>query len=155
MKKIALGQTIGIFANVAVLIGVLLLVYELNQNRMMMQAQTRHSVAEMLISMLALEIGDPGIAEIQVKNRSGEELTLVELERFQLLQEAYWRYRENVHYQYRNGLYDEDEYLALRTVWLSDVNADELRRSIYCESLIIRALPLANEINSLMERPCE
>ena len=155
MKKIDLGRTVTILANLGVLTGILLLVYELNQNREMMQAQTRHSVAEMLVNLLALEIGDPGIAAIQSKHNSGEELTPVETERFVLLQEAYWRYRENVHYQYRNGLYDEDEYLALRAVWLRDVDTDELRRSIYCDSLINRSLPLAAEINSLMERPCE
>ena len=155
MKRIDLGQTITILANLGVLIGILLLVYELAQNREMVQAQTRNSVAEMVVNLLALEAGDPGIAEIMVKLGSGRPLTRGEMERFQVLQWAYWRYRENVHYQYRNGLYDEDEYLALRAVWLRDVNADETRRAIYCESLFQRSPALADEINGLMERPCE
>ena len=40
MKKIDLGQTLGILANVGVVFGILLLAYELNQNRQMMEAQT-------------------------------------------------------------------------------------------------------------------
>jgi len=154
MKRIDLGQTVTILANLGVLIGILLLVYELGQNREMVRAQTRSSVAEMLINLLALEVGDPGIAEIQVKVGSGEPLTPVEMERFQVLQWAYWRYRENVHYQYRNGLYDEDEYLALRAAWLNDVDTDEIRRAIYCESLYLRSPALADEINGLMAQPC-
>jgi hypothetical protein len=38
MKKIDLGQTIGLFANVAVSVGVPLLNYELKQNLMIMRA---------------------------------------------------------------------------------------------------------------------
>ncbi len=41
MRKLDLGQTVGILANVGVLIGVLLLVYELSLNRHIVEAQTR------------------------------------------------------------------------------------------------------------------
>jgi len=37
MKKIEFGQAIAVFANIGVLVGILLLAYELNQNRQMMQ----------------------------------------------------------------------------------------------------------------------
>jgi len=156
MKKIDLGQAIGILANLGVLVGILLLVYELAQSREMMRAQTRNSVAEMVVNLLALEASDPGIAELQVKRRAGEPLTAVEGERFDVLQAAYWRYRENVHYQYRNGLHDEDEYLALRAVWLRDLDTDELTRALYCQSQSLGEQPqaFAGEINALMVRPC-
>lgn len=155
MKKLDFGQAITVLANLGVLIGILLLVYELAQNREMIRGQTRNSVAEMLVNLLSLEVGDPGIAEIQVKHRSGEPLTAIEFERFQALQGAYWRYRENVHYQYRNGLYEEDEYLALREVWLNDVDTDEVRRTLFCQSLARRSPGLADEILELMAQPCE
>ena len=154
MKKIDLGQTVTVLANLGVLIGILLLVYELSQNREMMRAQTRNSVAEMVVNLLAVEVGDPGISELWVNRRSGKPLTPVEIERFQVLQWAYWRYRENVHYQYRNGLYEEDEYLALRAVWLRDLDTDETIRAIFCDSLYQRSPALANEMIGLMERPC-
>lgn len=155
MRRIDLGQTVTILANLGVLIGILLLVYELAQNREMMRAQTRNSVAEMLVNLLAVEVSDSEISEIWVKRRSGEPLTAVEFERFQVLQWAYWRYRENVHYQYRNGLYEEDEYLALRAVWLRDLDTDETVRTIFCDSLFQRSPALANEMLGLMARPCD
>jgi len=49
MKKIDLGQTLTILANVGVLAGILLLVFELNQNREMMRAQTRSELASSLV----------------------------------------------------------------------------------------------------------
>ncbi len=100
MKKLDLGQTLRLLGNVGVVVGILLLVYELAQNREMTRAQTRNSVAEMLIGLLALDVADTGMAEIYVKDRSGQALTPAERYRFEMFQEAYWRYRENVHYQY-------------------------------------------------------
>ena len=50
MKKIDLGQTLGIVANVGVIAGILLLAYELNQNRQMMQAQTRNAISETIVN---------------------------------------------------------------------------------------------------------
>jgi hypothetical protein len=45
MKKIDFGQTVSVVANIGVVIGIVLLVYELNQNRQMTAAQTRHEMA--------------------------------------------------------------------------------------------------------------
>ena len=56
MKKIDLGQTIGVLANIGVLIGILLLVYELSQNRQMMKAQTRNEIAQSTYELLTLSI---------------------------------------------------------------------------------------------------
>ena len=49
MKKIDLGQTIGIVANVGVIAGLLLLAFELNQNREITEAQTRHQVSQSMV----------------------------------------------------------------------------------------------------------
>ncbi len=56
MKKIDLGQTIGVLANIGVIIGILLLVYELSQNRQMMKAQTRNEIAQSTYELLTLSI---------------------------------------------------------------------------------------------------
>ena len=89
MKKIDLGQIVGTLANLGVLLGILLLVYELSQNREMMRAQTRQSVAELLVNLLAMESTDPLLPEIQVKRLSGENLTPVEEYRLDTYTEAY------------------------------------------------------------------
>ncbi len=46
MKTPDLGQTIGLVANLGILVGILLLAYELVQNREIMQSQTRTAIAE-------------------------------------------------------------------------------------------------------------
>ncbi len=59
MKKIDFGQTLQLFGNVGVVVGILLLVYELNQNRDMMEAQTRHEIAQSIVEQLG-EIASNG-----------------------------------------------------------------------------------------------
>ena len=155
MKKIDLTQTLKLLGNAGVIVGILLLVYELAQNREMMRAQTRSSVAEMLIGLLESDYGDVAMAEVSVKYISGESLTPVERYRFELLQEGYWRYRENVHYQYRNGLYDEEEYRSLLAVWLSDLDEDEGIRAIYCARREYAPPTFLADIDAAMKTPCE
>ncbi len=92
MRKIDLGQTLQLLGTAGVIAGILLLVYELAQNREMMRAQTRNSIAEMLVGVLESDYGDVDMAALQVKLRAGEEISDVERYRFELLQETYWRY---------------------------------------------------------------
>jgi len=154
MKKIELGQGITILTNVGVIIGILLLVFELNQNLKMMQSQTRTAVAEILVSLLALEASDAELIELQAKAASGQ-ATPTEQVRFDTLYEAYWRYRENVHYQYRNGLYDEDEYTALRNAWVEELNSNDAVRSTYCSRRHVQPPAFTLEIDAQLDRQCE
>jgi len=157
MKKIdvGLGQSITILANVGVLIGILLLVYELYQNRLMMQSQARSDVSDTLVEILFQMAMDPEITEINRKARAGEELTQLEAEQFEGVQRALWRYREDVSYQYRNGLFDEREYLAQREVWRVNLNSNERMRSIWCTRIDRSSPEFVAEMNELLERPCE
>ena len=154
MKKIDLGQTIGILANLAVLGGIILLAYELAQNREMTRSQTRQSIAELLVSLIEIEATDPLLAEIHIKRTSGQTLTPVEEYRLVTHNDALWRYRESVHFQYRNGLYDEDEYLALRAVWIRDIESDDWYRDIYCDRRGRQTPQLTAEIDALLTNPC-
>ena len=154
MKKIDLGQTIGIFANLGVLVGILLLVYELNQNRQMMQAQTRSSISDALVDIQIQLAQNPELADIRMKVAAGEPLTDLEARLFRDLQTGYWRYRDNVHYQYRNGLFEEGEYLALREAWRIALNS-ELVRTTWCGRRVRHSPDFAEEIDTLLDEPCE
>lgn len=154
MKRLDLGQGLTILANVGVIAGILLLAYELNQNRETTQSQTRSAISEMLISIISLQIADPEIAAIQTRAISGEPLTTEEWFRFELLQDAFWRYRENVHFQYSNGMYSEQEYLALRSVWIQDLETEPFRE-IYCNRRARSPGAFTAEMDSLMQLPCE
>ena len=155
MKKMDLGQTFGILANLGVVVGILLLVYELNQNRQMMQAQTRSALAENLSNMLVLQGNSPEYLAMSVKQQAGETLTPEEELMYRLNQIAYWRYRENVYYQYRRGLFEEGEYLAQREVWLRSVNTDDRSREIWCGRRGQQSAEFNAEIDNLMHRPCD
>jgi hypothetical protein len=89
-----------------------LLVIELDQNRDMMRAQIRNEVARGVTDFLPAVIQDREFADTLVRAGAGEPLTATEelqIEAWYDLGFAYW---ENVHYQYRQGLYDESEFSA-------------------------------------------
>ncbi len=117
MKKIDLGQTVGILANLGVLVGILLLAYELNQTRDMTQAQTRNEMSQGLIAIMLDLAGDAETASLILRGDNGEELSELDRSRYTNLTVAQLRYHENVHYQYVKGTYDETEYLAQREGW--------------------------------------
>jgi len=155
MKKIELGQLLTILANVGVIAGILLLAYELDQNRRMTQAQTRSAVSDQLSNLVFEEINTPGMVDVVLKTQAGEPLTPREQLLFDRRQTAYWRYRENVHYQYRNGLYEDSEYLAQREVWIRILNGTEADRAEWCRRQGQHSPEFVSEMNSLLDKPCE
>ncbi len=117
MKKIDLGQTLHLLGNVGVIIGILLLVYELNQNRDLMRAQTRNDISQQISGRLSNLGGDAQVASVKRRAEAGEELTEDEEHQYYLMFVANMRDWENIHYQYRHGLFDEVEFGAERTAW--------------------------------------
>ncbi len=125
MKKIDLGQSVGILANVGVLVGILLLVYELGLNRQMMRAQTRHDLAEAIVGQLTLLATDGELAELIARVDSGAaNVTEVERGRYQAVVNARFRTWEDVHYQYRADLYDESEFVTQTLAWKRFLDSD-------------------------------
>ena len=118
MKKIDIGQSISLFANIGVLIGIALLVFELRQNRAMTAAEIRNSIAETTATLIRDEAMNTEILELSSKGLAGEPLEPLEQNQFELFWSAYFRMWENANYQYRVGLYDEVEYEAQRRTWL-------------------------------------
>ena len=114
MKKKDLGQRITVLANVGVLVGILLLVYELNQNRQMMQAQTRSSIADGITEFLVNIGSDPELADLWALGGAGTALDETESRQFSTLMTGFLRYLEGAHYQYRNGLFEQDEFETQR-----------------------------------------
>lgn len=149
MKKLDFGQTLHLLGNVGVVIGIFLLVYELNQNREMMQAQTRNEISQAVATMLFEITSDREYANINFRGDKGEELT--ELESYQYLGSmlAQFRLNENVHYQYRNGLYDEFEFAAQKNTWRVRF-ADKGIAKLWCAVQAGFSPEFAAEINGLL-----
>ena len=155
MKKIDLGQTLQLLGNAGVIVGILLLVYELNQNRQMMQAQTRNAISETIVDRLLGEADNPDLAAINLKAEAGETMTALETRRYQLIWQATFRYWENVNYQYRNGLYDDSEYLAHREAWRQIAVGPHVR-DLWCERRSRYADEFVAEMDELLgENLCD
>jgi len=117
LKKLDLSQGVGILANIGVLGGLLLLAYELKQNRDMMRAQVRQQISQGVIDQFYNSAANPELNEFVNRALSGQLTSSVEEDRFGDYLLARFRYWEDVHFQYRAGLYDESEFLPQTVGW--------------------------------------
>ena len=111
------GRWITVVANLGVLAGLLLVAVELDQNRELMRAQVRHELSTVIHDHMMVIAQSPQLASVLHRGNAGEELSGHELAQFQLRQDSLWRYWENVHYQYRVGLYDQVEFRSHLDAW--------------------------------------
>jgi hypothetical protein len=82
MKKIDLGQTITILANIGVILGIVFLAVELSQNNEELASQTRANIYQMRADLQTDYINNVGgIADIYTKLQSGEALSVTESNR--------------------------------------------------------------------------
>ncbi len=132
MRKLELGQTLTILANLGVLGGLLLLAFELNQNHEMTRAQTRSEISRQITDFLSGVAGDSELASIMRRAEAGEELTPDEDWQYYLLFAANVRFWENIHYQYRQGLFDEAEFEAERIGWRGIIQANTVFAKYWC-----------------------
>jgi hypothetical protein len=87
---------------------------------------------------------------IFTRGAAGEGLSEYESAQYQLMTMAELRYHENVHYQYRNGLYDEDEYRAHRAQWSTFVFRQKGRVAVFCEARVGFSPEFVAEIEGLL-----
>jgi hypothetical protein len=145
-----LNRWLSLGANVGVLTGILLLVFELDQNRAMMRAQTRNELSSNIVNILNESAGNNQLASILRRANAGEELTPDEFFQFQERQAAMYRYWENVHYQYRQGLYDESEFSKQRDAWRVYVNQSKAVADEWCGMRDLVSKDFVAEVDSLL-----
>jgi len=143
MKKNDLGQTANTVANIGVIVGILLLVFELSQNRDMMRAQTRNEISRGEVELLSSPSTNAELAGAWAKIRQGDPITPSEGVMLETFSESVFRYWENVHYQFRQGLYDEEEFskhldtmIELTTNDVAFKNWWRTRQSLYSEPFV-------------------
>lgn len=143
-------------ANLAVLVGIALLILELQQNRSAMRAETRSNISQSISEQLLQIALEPELSEIRYRADSGDSLTEVEAYRYGLMQLGLFRYWENVHYQYRVGLYDESEYSAHKKVWADYINYSRYLQKQWCSSRDAMSDDFVREFNSVTDSlPCD
>ncbi len=144
-------------ANVGVLIGLGLVFYELVQNRELMQAQTRDQIATALVELQIESATDQQLVELLQRADDGVELTKAEERQIGYRFNALIRYWENVHYQYRRGLYDEVEFESQREAWRQTFEVGKAitrywcrMRSLYSPERSLYSPEFATELDRLL-----
>ncbi len=84
MKKLDIGQTLGILANVGVIAGIVFLGFELRQNNSFLAAQARSQLTANRISANEMELVPENLSVIN-KAQNGEELTQEETLRLRFI----------------------------------------------------------------------
>ena len=106
MKKIELGQTVAIFANIGVIAGIVLLAVELDQNNELLRNQARYNLHLARSAEIDDSWRNPELTELLAKARRGD-VTELEAVRFQQYLMSRWVRWEWYYEQYRDGLIDE------------------------------------------------
>ncbi len=107
MKKIDLGRTISIFANVGVIAGILFLVVELQQNNDLLSAQARAARIELKTSFEGSLYQNVELAEIIARAHANDELTEAEEIRLLWLGRRMLTSFQYVYGEYQQGMIEE------------------------------------------------
>jgi len=146
-----LTRWLSLGANLGVLAGIILLVVELDQNREMMRAQIRHELSMGIVDLLQTPANNEQLARVLYRAHAGEELTAEEQFQFELRTNALFRYWEDVHYQYRVGLYDETEFARQRDAWKASFAKSDRAQDYWCRMRSLYSPEFASELDSLIE----
>jgi hypothetical protein len=105
MKKISLGQTVQIVANLGVVVGILLLAYELRQNSAASRLEAAQAHIEIAHQLDLLMASDADLVEVLFAGPEGED----EMGRFRWQRFAFALLRswENGHYLHSVGALDD------------------------------------------------
>ena len=141
-------------AKLTVILGMLLVVLELAQNRETIRAQTRNEIAVTLVDLLSHIPNNPQLAEVVTKALAEESLTPSEALQFEQRIVTMLRYFENVHYQYREGLYDEAEFLTQREAWRIYYANVRPNVEIWCKYRKTFSSEFRVSFDSLIIKPC-
>jgi hypothetical protein len=95
------------------------------------------------------------LADVLYRAGSGDELTPTEYFQFELRTNALFRYWEDVHYQYRVGLYDEIEFAKQRAAWTASFSRSSASGRYWCKVRPLYSPEFVHEMDSLIsESPC-
>ena len=150
LKSDRLNHWLTLGANLGVLVGIILLIMELDQNREMMRAQVRHDIASQTIDELRALASDAVLTNIIIRQNSGEELS--EAEELQARTHRYAAFRtwENLNFQYRLGLFDEEEYRAHTEGWVRLINGPNYYATYWCDYRDFASPGFKAEMDSLI-----
>ncbi len=113
------------------------------------RAQVRNSITEQIVQINALTLSQPALLAVQGKSTRNESLDESEEDQMRVLAFMWFRHWENVHYQYRQGLYDESEYRAQREIWRIRLR-ESVWRDVWASRSQAFSPPFAKEIDEII-----
>ena len=147
-KRVDRWMTLG--ANIAVLIGIVLIIVELRQNHELMRAATRNEISQSELALLGSMASNPELVETMLRAGRGEDLTDAERFLVTVQSEAVFRVWQNVHYQGRNGLYDRDEFQSHIATMRAVLSHSPWLIDYWCQSRAVYPREFIIEINGLV-----
>jgi len=133
MKKIDVGQTITVLANIGVIVGIVFLAVQISQSNRLARLQMRNDIAESIVAFSTSGGSDPTLARLSFFSEDPASLPAEEYSMLALRTDALWRLRENIYYQYENGLFDEPEFSAESASWAGSFDTP-FGRNYYCQT---------------------
>lgn len=137
-------------ANLVTIVGLVLVLLELEQNHKLMRAQTRHQLSAGIVTLLLDTADNQQLADVMYRESHGGPITPSEQYQFEVRSNALLRYWEDVHYQYRMGLYDEEEFDRQRDAWSATLRESQGFREYWCRVRTRYSPSFANEMNRLL-----
>lgn len=137
-------------ANIVTIAGLIVVVVELNQNQKVQRAQARHELSAAIVNVLMESANNQQLSDVIDRASRGAQLTSAERLQFEMRSNALFRYWEDVHYQYRMGLYDEEEFDRQREAWSVTLRGSQGMRDYWCRVRTLYSPSFANELNRLL-----
>jgi len=154
MKLDEINRWLTLLANIGVIAGIVFLALELRQNQSMLMAQTRNEISRTSIELQQAN-RDPSQVTAFMRSVRGEPLSDEEQYLVNRWSAVFLEFWENVDYQYRQGLFEEEDYRAhlsrVRAILLGNGGAIGeyfcARQDRYTPSFV-------STVNSLLEKSC-
>lgn len=140
LKLSTTNEWLTLIANLGVLIGVILVAYELQQDRLATEAQIRFDITNMATDALQRWAENPEI--ITAMQKTIDRIPLTDEEQLMMfyIRMSELRRWENTYSQYQRGLFDETEFDGFMRAWEQRINSsiytnfwDEERKSVLRE----------------------
>lgn len=147
---VRMSSLISLAANIVTVVGLLIVVFQLYQSQRMTRAQTRHELSSTIVTILSDTANNPQLASVMYRGSKGLPLTPVEQFQFEVRSNALLRYWEDVHYQFRMGLYDEEEFDRHRDAWAATIRESKGFVEYWCRVRPLYSPAFANELNRLL-----
>jgi hypothetical protein len=145
----AIGEILGA---TAVAVTLAYLVVQLRQNTKAMKAQTRSSITDQILDINNSVLANPELLEARDKANSDLPLTAEEQKILTVNMVSWLRHWENVHFQYRNGTYDESEYLAQRVAWQHQLTVSTFWRERWVAMFGMFSPEFVSELDALLTK---